>query len=99
MTEQANTVDDLREAVINAARIVAKSVPAPHPGYAYSSPSYQLRLRVEELDAAERPDPWQLISEFRALIVPQYASPQFRELADRLDAALAWHDQQQKEEA
>lgn len=86
------SLDDARQQVIDAARAIRHATNMEDGRY------IELRDAVDALDAAEKPDPWELLrvanDRLREIAVGTFAVDGVRSdrTIDRIDAALAWHD-------
>lgn len=76
------SIDELRDAVIEAARRQAKEVP--------EDTLFTLHDAINALDEAEKPDPWALLRETHAVTC---YGPSSIDMADRITKALAWKEQ------
>jgi hypothetical protein len=85
-------IEQLRSNVINAARDVA-STDRPTMGQLAN-----LGGAVDALDAAEKPCPWKALRDALDITYSEHSHSAYEQLVrlqDAVEAALAWHDQQE----
>lgn len=88
--DQTVSVDDLREAVINAARTWEKYQTTRHSLHLFDEPSKDLVREVRALDAALEPDPWELLRK-----INHNPRTLGADLDAEIEAALAWRDRKE----